>query len=90
MPTPLESAIQTSATRLNHYIDIHRRHPEVSFVDHLKQRRREKNAHASSFKLIYLDTLAWKCLADFRQGKPTLTAAMKAFGASIEQVFQTG
>lgn len=90
MPPSLESAIQASATRLDHYINVHRGHPEVSFVDHIKQRRRDKITHASSLKLIYLDTLAWKCLADFRQGKPTLTAAMKEFGASIEQAVKTG
>ena len=90
MPPSLESAIQASAIRLGHYIDVHRCHPEVSFVEHVKQRRRDKIIHASSFILIYLDTLAWKCLADFRQGKPTLTAAMKEFGASIEQAIQTG
>lgn len=90
MPPTLESAIQASATRLDHYIDVHRDLPEVSFVDHVKKRRRDKIAHASSFKLIYLDTLAWKCLADFRQGKSTLTTAMKEFCASIEQVIQTG
>ncbi|MBD8496200.1 hypothetical protein [Pseudomonas syringae] len=90
MPTSLESAIQASATRLGHYIDIHRGHPEVSFADHIKKRRRDKITYASSFKLIYLDTLAWKCLADFRQGKSTLTAAMKEFGVSVEQAAQTG
>lgn len=90
MASTLKSSIQTTAARLNHYIEIHRSHPQVSFIEHIRQRRREKINHASSFKLIYLDTLAWKCLADFRQGKATLTAAMKDFGASIEQAVQTG
>lgn len=90
MSPSLESAIQASAARLGHYIEIHRDHPEVSFVEHVKQRRKDKVTHASSFKLIYLDTLAWKCLADFRLGKSTLTSAMKGFGASIEQAVRTG
>lgn len=90
MSSSLESAIQTSAGRISHFIEVHRGNTDVSFSDHIKQRRREKVAHASSFKLIYLDTLAWKCLADYRQGKPTLTEAMKEFGASIEQAVQTG
>jgi len=89
MSPSLESTIQASAARLAHYIEVHRGHVDVSFAEHVKQRRRDKITHASSFKLIYLDTLAWKCLADFRQGKPTLTAAMKGFGASIEQAVQT-
>jgi hypothetical protein len=90
MSPSLESAIQASAARLGHYIEVHRDHPEVSFVEHVKQRRKDKVTHASSFKLIYLDTLAWKCLADFRLGKSTLTSAMKGFGASIEQAVRTG
>ncbi|PBP84781.1 hypothetical protein [Pseudomonas syringae] len=90
MPSPLESAIRASADRLDHYIKVHRSHPEVSFVEHVRQRRVEKVTHASSYKLIYLDTLAWKCLADFRQDKPTLTAAMREFGANIERAVLTG
>lgn len=90
MPSSLESAFQASAARINHFIEVHRDHPGVSFSEHVKRRQREKVAHASSFKLIYLDTLAWKCLADYRQGKPTLTEGMKEFGASIEQAVQTG
>ncbi|ENL7815093.1 TPA: hypothetical protein ACUUDJ_002225 [Pseudomonas aeruginosa] len=86
----LESAIRASATRLSQYIKVHREHPEISFHDHVKQRRREKAVHASSFKLICLDTLAWKCVADYRQNKTTLTAAMKEFGASIDRTVQTG
>lgn len=90
MSTFLDSAIRASATRLSQYIEAHRGHPEISFHDHVKQRRREKAAHASSFKLICLDTLAWKCLADYRQNKTTLTAAMKEFGANIDRAAQTG
>ncbi|WP_155628583.1 hypothetical protein [Burkholderia stagnalis] len=89
MSSSLESAIRTSVTRLGHYIEVHREHPEISFHDHVEQRRRDKAVRASSFKLIYLDTLAWKCVADYRQNKATLTAAMKAFGASIERAVQT-
>lgn len=90
MSPSLESTIQASAARLAHYIEVHRGNSHVSFAEHVKQRRRDKITHASSFKLIYLDTLAWKCLADFRQGKSTLTAAMKVFSTSIEQAVQTG
>lgn len=90
MPPSLESAIRASATRLSHYIEVHREHPEVSFHEHVKQRRRDQAVRASSFKLIYFDTLAWKCVADYQQNKATLTAAMKAFGASIERAVLTG
>lgn len=76
--------------RLSHYIEVHRGLAEVSFADHVEQRRRDKVVHASSFKLIYLDTLAWKWVADYRQGKPSLPAAVKAFGESIEQAVQSG
>lgn len=90
MSSFLESAIKASAVRLSHYIEVHRGHPEVSFSEHVERRRKEKVAHASSFKLIYLDTLAWKWLADYRQGKPALPAAVTEFGESIEKAVQTG
>lgn len=90
MSQSLDSAIKASAIKLGHYIEIHRRHPQVSFYDHIKKRRSEKAACASSLKLIYLDTNAWKCVADFRLNKPSLTAAMRAFGAMVERVAQTG
>jgi hypothetical protein len=85
----LESIIKESATKLTYYLGIHKGRPEVSFHDHIRQRRKDKSAHASSFNLIYLDTLAWKCLADYRQKKPKLTTAMKAFGESIERAIKT-
>lgn len=90
MPPSLESAIRASATRLSHYIEVHRVHPEVSFHEHIKQRRRDKAVRASSFKLIYLDTMAWKCVVDYQQNKASLTEAMKAFGASIKRAVLTG
>ena len=37
--------------RLSHYIEVHRGQAEVSFAEHVEQRRRDKVAHASSFKL---------------------------------------
>lgn len=90
MSQSLDSAIRASAARISHYIEVHRSHPEVSFFDHVSQRRKERAARASSLKLIYLDTNAWKCMADFRQNKPNLTPAMKAFGASMQRILQTG
>lgn len=52
MSSFLESAIKASAVRLSHYIEVHRGHAEVSFAEHVEQRRRDKVAHASSFKLV--------------------------------------
>lgn len=86
----LEPAITASAIRLSHYIEVHRCHPQVSLADHIKRRRRERAVRASSLKLIYLDTNAWKCMSDFRLDKANLTPEMKAFGASIERASKTG
>lgn len=90
MSSSLDSAIRTSATRISHYIEVHRGHPEVSFQEHVRRRCKERAARVSSRKLVYLDTLAWKCLADYRQGKTNLTPAMKEFGAAMERTAQTG
>ena len=69
---------------------MHRAYPDVSFHEHVKQRRRDKSVRASSFKLIYLDTMAWKCVADYQQNKASLTESMKAFGANIKRAVLTG
>lgn len=90
MSPSLDSAIRASANRISHYIEVHRGHPQVSLYDHIRKRRSERAARASSLKLIYLDTNAWKCVSDFRLNKANLTPAMKTFGASIERVIQTG
>jgi hypothetical protein len=86
----LASIIQKAAAQLDRYIEVHRGYSNVSYPEHLKRRRKEKARHAISFKLIYLDTLAWKCLADHRQKKTTLTVAMKTFASSIERAACTG
>jgi hypothetical protein len=86
----LDSAIRVCATRISHYLDVHREQPKVSFQSHIRQRRREKATHANSRKLVYLDTNAWKCVADYRQNKSNLKPAMKTFGATIERAAQTG
>lgn len=90
MSPSLDSAIKASAARLSHYIEVHRGHPELSHHEHVKKRRNERAAKASSRKLIYLDTNAWKCAADYQQNKTNLTPAMVAFGASIKRAVQTG
>src|ERR1700731_1290603 len=90
MTSSLDSAIRTAATRLDHYIDVHTGQSAVSLFDRVQKRRKEIAERAKSFKLIYLDTNAWKCVADYRHNKPNLTTAMKAFGACVERVAQTG
>ncbi|WP_139169770.1 hypothetical protein [Chitinasiproducens palmae] len=75
---------------MSHYIEVHRAHAGVSFREHIKQRRRDKAVRASSFKLLYLDTMAWKCVADYRQNKASLTEAMKTYDANAKRAVITG
>lgn len=90
MSSSLDSVANASASRISHYIKVHRGFPHVSLSDHIKRRRSERAARARSLKLIYLDTNAWKCVSDFRRNKASLTPAMKAFGIGIERAVQTG
>jgi hypothetical protein len=53
-------------------------------------RRRERAERARAYKLIYLDTNAWKCAADFRQKKGGLTSAMQYFGTMLEKATRSG
>lgn len=90
MSSSFDSAAGATASRISHYIELHRGLPYVSFSDHIKRRRSERAARARSRKLIYLDTNAWKCVSDFRLNKASLTPSMKTFGTSIERAVQTG
>lgn len=90
MSQPLDSAIRATVARIDHYIEVHRSHPEIELHAHIRMRRRERAERANSLKLIYLDTNAWKCIADYRQSKTNLSAAMRLFGASMERAIGTG
>jgi hypothetical protein len=90
MSHTLDRAIKASAGRLSEYIETHRNFPKVTLSGHIRQMRRERAARASAKRLIYLDTNAWKCMADYRQQKASLTPPMNAFGASLEQAAKTG
>ncbi|MBR8276786.1 hypothetical protein KDX15_23385 [Burkholderia cenocepacia] len=90
MPQILDSAIKAAAKRIDHYIEIHQVHPEISFSDHVKAKRKELASRASAFRLIYLDTNAWRCFADYLLGNEEVTPEMKLFAASLEQAANTG
>ena len=85
MSTKLQEVIHASARQLGDHIERHRLTPDVTLAEHIRSKRADRAARAASKKLIYLDTNAWKCLADFRQGKPRLTAAMIDFAKSMER-----
>lgn len=86
----IEDATIASLLRLEHYLDIHQGHEHVSYVDHIRMRRREKTIQAQAFKLIYLDTNAWKCAADRRQGKELKTPEMERFADVLERAASSG
>lgn len=86
MSQPLESTFQATVNRLNRLIDLHRDHADVSFSSHVRAKRRERVAWLGAKELIYLDTMVWKCMADYRQNNPKLTPAMVRFGRALENV----
>ena len=90
MSQPISSAIAATAARLNEFIEVHRSRSDVTFVNHVRAKRKAIADRASLKKRIYLDTNAWKCMADYRQRKPSLTPAMTCFGKVLEQAAQSG
>lgn len=89
MSQSLESAMYATAARLNDFIELHRNRREVTIADHVRRRRGERAVRAGAKKLIYLDTNAWKCMADYRQKKASLTPAMVSFGEALEHAART-
>lgn len=78
----LLQAKQQAAARLSEFIKIHQQSMNVSFAEHVANRRRELLSVIGNRRIIYLDTNAWKCLSDFKRGKP-LNADMIAFCKAI-------
>lgn len=85
----LESTIQLTVERLSDFIELHRGRRDVTLADHVRARRKEISDRVATRELIYLDTNAWKCMADYRQGKSNLTPAMVAFGQNLERAART-
>jgi hypothetical protein len=88
MPSTLDQVLKTSATRLGENIDRHRATKHVSLDDHVQQTRSRRAARIVTKRIVYLDTNAWKCLADFHQARPTLTSAMSEFAIAIHKTMQ--
>jgi len=89
MRQSLQSAIRAVAARLDHFIELNRTRPTISLAEHVRASRKERAARVSGKELIYLDTNAWKCIADYRRGKQNLTAAMTVFAQALERASTT-
>ncbi|MDD2064514.1 hypothetical protein [Pseudomonas sp. 25571] len=76
--------------RINHYLSVHSGQEHIDFVEHLRSRRREKSIQAQRYTLIYLDTNAWKCAADYRQGKVLPHPEMTIYAEALERAAGTG
>lgn len=81
---------QASAVQLGENIKRHSPTPQVTFAEHLRRVRKERAELIRDKRLIYLDTNAWKCLADHQLNKPRLTPAMSAFATAIGRARQSG
>lgn len=90
MSTKLQETIRASAHKLGEHIEKHQLTPEVKLPAHIRAKRAERAALVDSKRIIYLDTNAWKCLADFQQAKPRLTPAMIAFAQAMESHLSSG
>ena len=81
---------QASAAQLGENIKRHSQTPQVTFAEHIRRVRKERSELIRDKRLIYLDTNAWKCLADHQLNKPRLTSAMSDFAAAIGRVRESG
>lgn len=86
----LDTAARIAVDRIQHLTDAYEGQSEVNLSQHVRAKRREKALKAKEFKLIYLDTNAWKCAADFRLGKTSLSTEMRYFGTMIERAAVSG
>lgn len=85
MTTTFGQTFQSAAQRINYHLERHRGSPQISLPEHIRAARKERASRISSKHLIYLDTNAWKCLADYKEGKPRLTTAMTDFAQAMER-----
>lgn len=74
-----------AAEQLTSHENTYAGQPGVSLAQHIRLKRKELAASAKGYRLIYLDTNAWKCVADFQSGKPTLKPEMQYFAAMVER-----
>lgn len=85
----LDSKARGMLPRIDYYLEVHHGQSQVSFAEHIRKRRREKSAEAQAYTLIYLDTNAWKCAADYRRGK-VLKPEMTLYAQALEQAAASG
>ncbi|MFJ4605787.1 hypothetical protein [Pseudomonas atacamensis] len=86
----LDKAARIAIERIQHLTDVYEGQPEVSLHQHVRAKRRARAITAKAFKLIYLDTNVWKCVADFQWGKTSLTDEMMHLGATVERAMASG
>lgn len=89
MTQDLQDVLKATAGRINDFMEIHKNN-DISLHDHILSARHERAKKIASKRIIYLDTNAWKCLADHYQGKDTLTASMIAFALAMKEAQKTG
>lgn len=90
MSEVLDSLANKAVERIQQLIDLYEGQSNVSLHDHVRTQRKERAARAKAFRLIYLDTNAWKCIVDFSVGKPTLTPEMVYFARMMELAGASG
>lgn len=81
---------QQATQRLHEYIELHRLTPDITLAEHIRRIQKLRTNALSAKKLVYLDTLAWKCLVDYKLQKPKLTKAMVTFAEIFLAKIQNG
>jgi hypothetical protein len=81
----LDRIAEIASHRITHLVDVYEGQSDVALHQHIRAKRRERALNAKAFKLVYLDTNAWKCFADFKLGKTELTPQMQYFAAMVER-----
>lgn len=90
MKEKLREIFEQSAKTLNIYAAAHRDKDSVSYTAYIRLARQERVKTIRSKRIIYLDTMAWKCLADYKQGKrERLTAANIVFALAMEDAVKS-
>jgi hypothetical protein len=90
MSEALDLLASKAVDRMQQLVELYEGQSDVSLHDHVRAKRKERVVSAKAFRLIYLDTNAWKCIADFDVGKTTLTAEMEYFAKMMELAKKSG
>lgn len=82
--------LRALARRISERMEIYRANADISLAEHIRASRRIRAQRIAGRQIVYLDTNAWKTIADVRQGKPKVTPDRVRFEEQVRRALETG